>query len=85
MPPSSGRGLVGAVRDAVGAIDLVHVNDSKDHAASGRDRHENLGAGLIPVGQILEIVAAADAPAAVATPGGAEAQAAGIAWLRARL
>lgn len=78
-------GLVDAIRDAVGVIDLVHVNDSKDHAGSGRDRHENLGDGLIPIGQILEIVAAADAPAVVETPGGIEAQAADIAWLRDRL
>ena len=31
----------------VGGIDLLHANDSKDPAGSGRDRHQNLGAGEI--------------------------------------
>lgn len=38
-------GWVRAVADAVGGIDLLHVNDSRDPAGAGRDRHANLGAG----------------------------------------
>lgn len=30
-----------------GAIGLVHVNDSRDHAGSKRDRHESVGRGTI--------------------------------------
>jgi deoxyribonuclease IV len=78
-------GLVARLIDAVGEIDLVHVNDSKDTAGCGRDRHETLGQGLIPHGAIAEIVGAANAPAVVETPGAAENQAADITWLRQRL
>ncbi len=46
-----------------GRIDLVHCNDSKDEAGSGRDRHENLGHGQIPTPICsVDIVRAADAP-----------------------
>ncbi|HEX9887917.1 MAG TPA: TIM barrel protein [Nitriliruptorales bacterium] len=38
-------GYVKAFAEATGGIDLLHVNDSKDEAGAGRDRHENLGAG----------------------------------------
>ena len=71
--------------EVLGRIDLVHVNDSKDPHGSGRDRHENLGAGTIDVAALLESVRLAGAPAVVETPGGAAQQAADIAWLRARL
>ncbi len=69
----------------LGRIDLVHVNDSKDVHGSGRDRHENLGAGAIDAAALAEAVRLADAPAVVETPGGAAQQAEDIAWLRARL
>lgn len=78
-------GIADRVRGAVGGIDLVHVNDSRDPAGSGRDRHANLGAGTIPEPLLVEVVATAGAPAVVETPGGPERQAADIAWLRARL
>ena len=45
-----------------GRIDLVHCNDSKDDAGSGRDRHANLGHGTIDPAILVEIVRAADAP-----------------------
>jgi deoxyribonuclease-4 len=45
-----------------GRIDLVHCNDSKDEAGSGRDRHENLGHGQIPPDMLIDIVRTADAP-----------------------
>jgi len=51
-----------------GRIDLVHGNDSKDAAGSGRDRHENLGHGQIEAKVIAEIVRAAEAPVICETP-----------------
>lgn len=38
-------GYVAAFAEATGGIDLLHVNDSKDEAGAGRDRHANLGTG----------------------------------------
>lgn len=53
-----------------GGVDLVHVNDSAAPAGSGRDRHANLGAGVMGLTVIAEMIAAARAPAAVLeTPG----------------
>ena len=78
-------GLVGRVMAAIGRIDLVHCNDSRDPFDSRRDRHANLGKGEIPPDQILQVVREANAPVIVETPGGAEEQAADIAWLRANL
>jgi deoxyribonuclease-4 len=79
-------GLVQRVLAITGRIDLVHVNDSKDPAGSGRDRHENLGEGQIGLETLVGICAAAGSPAVVCeTPGGAEGQAADIELLRARL
>lgn len=70
----------------VGSISLVHANDSKDPFDSHRDRHENLGAGQIPTATLLDMVRkASPAPVVVETPGGAEEQAADIAWLREHL
>ena len=47
---SAGEDLSDAVErvlEIVGTIDLLHANDSKDPAGSGRDRHQNLGAGEV--------------------------------------
>ena len=85
---AAGEELVDAVarvKALVGRIDLVHANDSKDEAGSGRDRHENLGAGRLDPDALLAVVTAAGTPVVVETPGGAEAQAGDIAWLRDRL
>ncbi len=38
-------GYVKAFAEAAGGIDLLHVNDSRDRAGAGRDRHTNLGEG----------------------------------------
>ena len=73
------------LRSITGRIDLVHANDSKDGFNSGRDRHENLGKGQIGAELIAEVVAAADAPVIVETPGGAQAQADDVALLRSLL
>lgn len=71
-----------------GRLDLVHANDSQGAAGSGRDRHANFGAGLIPADSekaVLRAAAAAGADFLCETPGEAPAQAADIAWVRAAL
>jgi deoxyribonuclease-4 len=78
-------GLVDRVKAVTGRLDLVHCNDSKDGFDSGRDRHENLGAGRIDPDLIVAVVQAAGAPVVCETPGGAAGQAADIAFLRERL
>ena len=78
-------GIVDRVKAITGRIDLVHANDSKDRADSGRDRHENLGKGQIDLDTLVGIVQAAGAPVICETPGPAEAHRADIALLRSRL
>ncbi|MGQ0466073.1 MAG: deoxyribonuclease IV [Sporichthyaceae bacterium] len=78
-------GIVERVLAITGRIDLVHANDSKDAFDSGRDRHENFGAGNLAPADLVAVVAAAGAPVVCETPGGVDGQAADIAWLRARL
>ncbi|MGI8648499.1 MAG: deoxyribonuclease IV [Acidimicrobiales bacterium] len=74
--------IVDRMKAITGKIDLVHANDSKDGFNSGRDRHDNLGNGQIEIELLRAVVAAADAPVIVETPGGATAQSADIALLR---
>ena len=74
--------LVERIVSFTGKIDLVHANDSKDPFDSRRDRHENLGAGLIPDDQLGATILAADAPVVVETPGGAKEHVADIEWVR---
>ena len=78
-------GLADRVRAITGRIDLVHLNDSRDAAGSGADRHANLGAGQCDPEALLSVAREAGAPLIVETPGGLEAQAADIAWLRSHL
>jgi deoxyribonuclease IV len=62
---AAGESLLDAVeriKAITGRIDLVHCNDSKDPAGSGRDRHANLGSGEIDVDLLVAVVKAADAP-----------------------
>ena len=68
-----------------GRLGLVHANDSKDPAGSGRDRHDNFGSGQIAPDLLVEVVRTAGAPVVCETPGGVEGQAADIEWLRKRL
>jgi deoxyribonuclease IV len=75
--------VVDRVLAITGRIDLVHANDSKDPFDSGRDRHDNLGNGLIDPKLIAAVVRAADAPVVVETPGGRAGQRADTALLRA--
>jgi deoxyribonuclease-4 len=80
---AAGEELVDAVDRILaitGRIDLVHCNDSKDPLGSGRDRHENLGAGTIAAEALAEVVLKAGCPALVETP--VEGQARDIAFLR---
>jgi len=77
--------LVERVRSAIGSIDLVHCNDSRDPAGSRRDRHANLGRGEIPPDLLVAVAGAAGAPVVVETPDGEGGQAADIVWLRDRL
>jgi deoxyribonuclease-4 len=71
--------------EAVGRVDLVHCNDSRDPRNSGRDRHANLGDGMIPEELIVGVVTAAGAPVVVETPNEDDGQKRDIAWLRSRL
>ena len=66
-------------------IGLVHCNDSKDLLDSRRDRHANLGAGMIPHQLLLQCLRDAGAPVVLETPGGANEHTADLAWLRDRL
>ena len=53
---------VDRIKGITGRIDLVHCNDSKDSAGSGRDRHANFGTGQIDPELLVAVVKAADAP-----------------------
>jgi deoxyribonuclease-4 len=69
-----------------GRLRLIHANDSKDPCRSGRDRHENIGDGLIgtePFAALLGHPATMGIPFIIETPGGEKAHAADIARLRA--
>jgi deoxyribonuclease-4 len=69
--------------EATGGVDLVHVNDSAAPAGSGRDRHVNLGAGLMGLDRLAEMVTAAGAPVAVIeTPGDDERRSQDVEILR---
>jgi deoxyribonuclease-4 len=78
-------GIVDRVLGITGRIDLLHANDSKDPAGSGRDRHENFTRGQIDPEVLVEVVRRAQAPVVCETPGGVEGQAGDIAFLRAGL
>jgi deoxyribonuclease-4 len=85
---SAGEDLGDAVErvlEIVGAIDLLHCNDSKDPAGSGRDRHQNLGAGEVGADALRAMIRAADAPVVCETPGSAEDLVADMAFVREAL
>jgi deoxyribonuclease-4 len=57
-----------------GRLALVHANDSKDPLGSGRDRHEQIGAGHIgkdPFAELFRHPATRGVPVVVETPGDA--------------
>jgi len=73
------------VRAITGRIDLVHLNNSRDPAGSGRDRHAPLTGGEIPLELLVGVARAAGAPVVLETPGDAAAHAEEIARLREAL
>ena len=75
--------VVGDVRAVTGRIDLVHCNDSRDAAGSGRDRHAPLGRGQLDPEVLVALLRDADAPVMLETP--PENHAEEIAWLREQL
>ena len=77
--------IVDRVKAITGRIDLIHANNSKDPFDSGRDRHDNLAAGMIDPDLIVATIRASGAPVVVETPGEAEGQGADITYLRERL
>lgn len=76
---------VDRVRAIVGRIDLLHVNDSRDAAGTGADRHANLGQGRIPVEDLRSMIRGAQAPVVVETPGGIDQVRADMEFVRAAL
>lgn len=78
-------GVVDRVLAITGRIDLLHLNDSRDTAGSGRDRHASLGTGRIDPQLLVAVVAEAQVPTIIETPGEADALAADLAWIRERL
>lgn len=73
------------VVSAIGRIDLLHLNDSKDQYNSSRDRHENLGDGQIDPDWLIDVLTKVDCDVVVETPGGYEAQRDDILWVRERV
>ncbi|MDQ3876904.1 MAG: deoxyribonuclease IV [Actinomycetota bacterium] len=75
---------VDRVLAAVGKIDLVHANSSRDAPGSGADRHANFDSGQMDPDAIVDMVKAAKAPAVICeTPWtGIEKD---IVWLKERL
>ncbi len=57
--------VVPRVIAAVGKIDLVHCNDSRDKAGSGADRHSNFATGNLDEDVLVAMVKAATAPAVI--------------------
>ncbi|HEX7018098.1 MAG TPA: deoxyribonuclease IV [Patescibacteria group bacterium] len=58
--------------DLWSTLKCLHVNDSKDPFASGRDRHQNIGAGVIPTADLkyfLTYNKAKDIPIITEVPG----------------
>jgi deoxyribonuclease-4 len=85
---AAGEDLSDAVERAIaitGGIDLMHVNDSRDPAGTGADRHANLGSGQVGVEALQAMIATGGTPALVETPGPAGALRADIEFVRAAL
>jgi deoxyribonuclease-4 len=65
---------------------LVHANDSRDPVGSGRDRHTNIGAGVIgiePFAELFRHPATRGVPVIVETPGDVDTHTKDLATLRA--
>jgi deoxyribonuclease-4 len=57
--------VVPRVIDAVGRIDLLHANDSRDPAGTGADRHANFGDGHMDETAIVKMVEQSGAPVVI--------------------
>jgi deoxyribonuclease IV len=57
--------VVDRVLAAVGRIDLVHANDSRDAPGTGADRHANFASGKMDESEIVDMVRASKAPAVI--------------------
>ena len=73
------------VKAITGRIDLVHCNNSRDEAGSGRDRHAPLDNGEIDTQALIDIVRSAGAPVILETPGGPDERSHEIEILQAGL
>ena len=73
--------VVDRVKAITGRIDLVHLNNSRDEFASGRDRHAPLRSGTIEVNELVEVVRAAGAAVICETPTAGD----DVRWLRTQL
>jgi len=74
--------IVADLTKITGKIDLIHLNNSRDAAGSGADRHAPLGNGTIPAELLLNIVKEAKAPVIIESHGDPTTE---IAWLLDRL
>jgi deoxyribonuclease-4 len=82
---AAGEDLSDAVERAIeitGGIDLMHVNDSRDPAGTGADRHTTIGEGKMDLDDLRHMVAAANAPSVVETPREIETLKADMAFVR---
>lgn len=77
--------VVEDVTAVTGRIDLVHCNNSRDAADSGRDRHAGLLDGTIPVDQVVDVVRRAGSPLVLETPGAVAERGVEVRLLRERL
>lgn len=77
--------VVHDIRGITGRIDLVHLNDSRDAAGSGADRHAALGAGEIAPDTLVAVARSASAPVILETPTADASHAAQLAWLSEHL
>ena len=85
---AAGEDLSDAVERAIGitgGIDLMHVNDSRDKAGTGADRHTTIGEGHIDLDDLRHMVATANAPTVVETPREVDLQKADMAFVREAL
>jgi deoxyribonuclease IV len=85
--PGGVRSTLNALVRAVGRgrLGLIHANDSKDPLGSGRDRHTNIGTGLIgtePFAELFRHPATRGVPVLVETPGDVAAHQRDLATLR---
>ena len=85
--PGGMRKLLNAFRREIGRdrLRLVHANDSRDELGSGRDRHTNIGAGLIgtdPFAELFRHPVTRGVPVLVETPGDETTHADELALLR---